>query len=138
MDPDEWFALNHHNLDDKPVALDSHWTCDRIARLETIFGGGLTFGQDLSICWLHQSLMGDAMRHEFRFDLQDASGRCYLSAPCAADYEVSITDGLPDIEISAVSLNGAMISGPLLEAVTDYMIEQGIIDAMRRLSKPAA
>jgi hypothetical protein len=82
--------------------------------------------------------MGDTMRHEFRFDLQDVTGRCYLSSPASAAYDVTVIDGHPDIEIFSVALNGATISGPLLEAVTDYMIEQGIVDAMRRLSGAAA
>lgn len=74
------------------------------------------------------------MRHEFRFQQCDHVGRCFLDIPASAECRSIVVDGVQDIEFCSVSLNGATITGPLLEAVTDYMIEAGIVDAMRRLS----
>ncbi len=68
------------------------------------------------------------IRHEFRFRQIAPDGRCFIDLPASADL---VRD--EDCPFGSVYLNGAMITGPLLEAVEEYMEQAGIIDAMRAL-----
>lgn len=65
-------------------------------------------------------------RFEFRFQQHAPDGRCFLDLPASADL---VADD--DCPFANVALNGAMITGPLLETVVDHMEQAGIIDAMR-------
>lgn len=67
-------------------------------------------------------------RHEFRFTQHAPDGRCYLDLPASADLT-----GDADCPYANVALSGVMITGPMLDAVTDHMETAGIIDAMREL-----
>lgn len=78
------------------------------------------------------------MRHEFRYQERTVDGRLYLDVTAHAEIEIDPDVAVDDehrsrVEIVNIYLNGGVVSGPLFEAVHDFMCASGVMDTIDKL-----